>query len=86
MNRIQNYARNVRTKELVFIEAGMSPELRTLSADWVWWTAPSVAPDSRLVGETPNEYCRRMAHRPRVCVFCAGIGFQGMGSTDAGVQ
>lgn len=70
MNESTNYARNIKTKQLVFagkdVSAAWWRGLDTLAL-WAFWRLPSGAHaesfEGRIIGEDPQKRCERQNHR-----------------------
>jgi len=72
MHQATNYARD-RGGRIEFLDAGSAPP-HLLSPRWSFWRIPegieSRAFLGRLIGETADERCYRLGHRPRDCARC----------------
>lgn len=71
--RERNYARNIRTRELVFFSMGDIPDdILVHPADWAVWRKLIANAKTHLIGETGSDYCERLAHVPhhKACRKC----------------
>lgn len=72
MLQTTNYARD-RLGSIEFFP-GDSPPPHLLSPRWFFWRIPEGLERraflGRLIGETADERCARLSHRPRDCVRC----------------
>ncbi len=64
---VKNYARNVQTKEYIFFsDFLLVPNPR----EWVVWFPVATAPEVRVIGENLVDYCTRLNHSVKACVYC----------------
>lgn len=70
-----NYARNIKTGDLVFFSGSLPIAIRPV-ANWAFWAIPSGSqPESfqgRFIGEAPDARCARLNHQPcdKMCDHC----------------
>ena len=64
-----NYARNRKTRELMFWGSEMPSSVRQSPDEWASWHPTSIEMMHRI-GEGVDEHCERNHHRPRRCMTC----------------
>jgi hypothetical protein len=68
---MKNYARHIPNRELVFFVGELPERIRARPADWAVWELKAEMPSRiRVIGEGPDQYCKRNQHRERVCSVC----------------
>lgn len=66
-----NYARHIRTGEMLFFSSPPDVVLKRPFDFVVWYPIDgSRGAYVRVVGEDSDEYCKRVAHAARVCQHC----------------
>lgn len=55
-----NYARNVVTREYVFLAQGEEPDPVHLGTPWVWFRIPGTAEQVLLIGESQGNRASRL--------------------------
>lgn len=76
----KNYARNIKTGEIIFFATWNSAFIRDSIENWAFFEIPSGAQEhlfrGHLIGESSDVRCARLQHRPQdkrcnVCNACS---------------
>lgn len=68
-----NYARNLLTRQYVFLAKNERPDPQWLDSTWVWHLPPgsgTACESVHLIGEGVAEHCERLKHAPQQCAKC----------------